>query len=138
MEAISTSQESIYVHQAAEGENFVPLPDSITANVAVVIEDSTVASPSMEATFSNFKSNFVTFQSLATLSTVPKNWMWSFNQIKQIIYCISVDRLQNGNIDIKCVQFQNKQEVMYCVNGKIISSSTTSLSNHFTTIEDIS
>ena len=56
----------------------------------------------------------------------------------RFLFDFSVDRLQNGNIDIKCVQFQNKQEVMYCVNGKIISSSTTSLSNHFTTIEDIS
>lgn len=136
-EATSTIQESINIHQAAEGAIFDPLPDSIKENVAVVIEDLTVASPSMEATSTNFKSNFVTFQSLVTLSIVPKNWMWSFDQIKQMIYCISMDQLPNGNLNIKSVRFQNKQ-VMYYVNGKIIPSSTTALSNHFTTIEDIS
>jgi hypothetical protein len=107
-------------------------------NVAVVIEDSTVTSPSMEASSTNFKSNFVTFQSLVTLSMVPKNWIWSFDDIKQMIYCMSMDQLPNGNLNIKSVRFQNKQEVMYYVNGTIIPSTTTALSNHFTTIEDIS
>jgi hypothetical protein len=139
MEATSTIQESINIHQAAEGAIFDPLhPDSIKENVAVVIEDSTIASPSMEASSTNFKSNFVTFQSLETSSKVPKNWMWSFDKIKLMIYCISMDQLPNGNFNVKIVRFQNKQEVMYYVNGKIIPSSTTALSNHFTTIEDIS
>jgi hypothetical protein len=63
--------------------------------------------------------------------------MWSFDQIKQMIFCISMDQLPNGNFNVKSVWFQNKQEVMYYVNGKNIPSSTTALSNHFTTIEDI-
>ncbi len=138
MEATSTIQESINIHQAAEGAILDPLPDLMKENVAVVIEDSTVASSSMEATSTNLKANFVTFQSLVTLSIVPKNWMWSFDQIKQMIYCISMDQRPNGNLNIKSVRFQNKQEVMYYLNGKIIPSSTTALSNHFRTIEDIS
>ncbi|KAI9562396.1 hypothetical protein GHT06_013365 [Daphnia sinensis] len=136
MEATSTIQESINIQHAPEGAIFDPLPDLIKENVAVVIEDS--LHHSMEATSTNFKSNFVTFQSLVTLSIVPKNWMWSFDQIKQMIYCISMDQLQNGNLNIKSVRSQHKQEVMYYVNGKIIPSSTTALFNHFTTIEDIS
>ena len=116
MAATSTIQESYNMQHAAAKETFDPLPDSIETNVAVVIEQSTVA-PSMAATSSNFKSNFVTFQSLVTLSIVPKNWMWSFDQIKQMIFCISLDHLQNGNLNIKCVRFQNKQEVVYYVNG---------------------
>ena len=138
MEATSTIQESMDTHQAAEEAIFDPLPDVMNENVAVVIEDSTVTSPSMEASSTNFKSNFVTFQSLVTLSMVPKNWIWSFDQIKQMIYCISMDQLPNGNYNVKSVHFQNKQEVMYYVNGTIIPSTTTALSNHFTTIEDIS
>ena len=166
MEATSTAAESYNIQHASEEENFSLLPDPIETNVAVVIEASTVApsmaaistmqesynmqhaaaeetfdqstvAPSMAATSSNFKSNFVTFQSLVTLSIVPKNWMWSFDQIKQMIFCIFFYHLQNGNLNIKCVRFQNKQEVMYYVNGKIIPSSTTTLSNHFTTIEDM-
>ena len=65
--------------------------------------------------------------------------MWSFDQIKQIIYCISVDQLPNENLNIKSeFGLKKKQEVMYYVTGMIISSSTTALSNHFTTFEDIS
>jgi hypothetical protein len=139
MEASSSIQETIDIHQATEEAIFDPLPGVMNENVAVVIEDSTVTSPSMEASSSNSKSNFVTFQSLVTLSMIPKNWIWSFDQIKQMIYCISMDQLQNGNLNIKSVWFQNKQEVMYYVNGTIIPSTTTALlSNHFTTIEDIS
>ena len=68
-----------------------------------------------------------------------KNWMWSFDQIKQIIYCISVDQLPNENLNIKSeFGLKKKQEVMYYVTGMIISSSTTALSNHFITFEDIS
>ena len=116
IEATSTIKESYNMQHAATEENFDPLSDSIETNVAVVIEDSTVA-PSMAATSSNFKSNFVTFQSLVTLSMVPKNWIWSFDDIKQMIYCMSMDQLPNGNLNIKCVRFQNKQEVVYYVNG---------------------
>ena len=82
MEATSTIQESMDIPQAAEEAIFDPLPDVMNKNVAVVIEDSTVTSPSMEASSTNFKSNFVTFQSLVTSSMVPKNWIWSFDQIK--------------------------------------------------------
>jgi hypothetical protein len=82
MEATSTIQESMDTHQAAEEAIFDPLLDVMNENVAVVIEDSTVTSPSMEASSTNFKSNFVTFQSLVTSSMVPKNWIWSFDQIK--------------------------------------------------------
>ncbi|XP_046639691.1 uncharacterized protein LOC124320834 isoform X3 [Daphnia pulicaria] len=137
MEVTSTIQETIDIHQAAEEAIFDPLPDVMNKNVAVVIEDSTVTSPSMEASSTNFKSNFVTFQSLVTLSMIPKNWIWSFDQIKQMIYCISMDQLPNGNYNVKSVHFQNKQEVMYYVNRKNIPSSTTALSNHFTTVENI-
>ncbi|KAK4010307.1 hypothetical protein OUZ56_019452 [Daphnia magna] len=63
MEATSTIQETIDIHQAAEEAIFDPLPGVMNENVTVVIEDSTVA-PSMEASSTNFKSNFVTFQSL--------------------------------------------------------------------------
>ncbi|XP_046448398.1 uncharacterized protein LOC124207574 [Daphnia pulex] len=136
MEVTSTIQETIDIHQAAEEAIFDPLP-GVNENVAVVIEDSTVTSPSMEASSTNFKSNFVTFQSLVTLSMIPKNWIWSFDQIKQMIYCISMDQLPNGNYNVKSVHFQNKQEVMYYVNGKNIPSSTTALSNHFRTVENI-
>ncbi|KAK4036920.1 hypothetical protein OUZ56_028964 [Daphnia magna] len=63
MEATSTIQETIDIHQAVEEAIFDPLPGVMNENVTVVIEDSTVA-PSMEASSTNFKSNFVTFQSL--------------------------------------------------------------------------
>ncbi len=86
MEAPLTIQESMDIYQAAEEAIFDPLPYVMNENVAVVIEDSTVTSPSMEASSTNFKSNFVTFQSLGTLSMVPKNWIWSFDQIKQMIF----------------------------------------------------
>jgi hypothetical protein len=109
MEATSTIQESMDIHQAAEEAIFDPLPDVMNENVAVVIEDSTVTSPSMEASSTNFKSNFVTFQSLVTSSMVPKNWIWSFDQIKQMIFCISMDQLPNGNYNVKSVHFQNKK-----------------------------
>jgi hypothetical protein len=97
MEATSTIEESINIHQAAEGAILDPLPDFMKENVAVVIEDTTVASSSMEGTSTNFKSNFVTFQSLVTLSIVPKNWMWSFDQIKQMITAF---RLINYQMEI--------------------------------------
>ncbi|XP_046438153.1 uncharacterized protein LOC124189740 isoform X2 [Daphnia pulex] len=109
MEATSTIQESMDTHQAAEEAIFDPLPDVMNENVAVVIEDSTVTSPSIEASSTNFKSNFVTFQSLVTSSMVPKNWIWSFDQIKQMIFCISMDQLPNGNYNVKSVHFQNKK-----------------------------
>jgi hypothetical protein len=109
MEATSTIQESMDTHQAAEEAIFDPLPDVMNENVAVVIEDSTVTSPSMEASSTNFKSNFVTFQSLVTSSMVPKNWTWYFDQIKQTIFCISMDQLPNENYNVKSVHFQNKK-----------------------------
>ncbi|XP_046437642.1 uncharacterized protein LOC124209183 [Daphnia pulex] len=109
MEATSTIQESMDTHQAAEEAIFDPLPDVMNENVAVVIDDSTVTSPSMEASSTNFKSNFVTFQSLVTSSMVPKNWTWYFDQIKQTIFCISMDRLPNENYNVKSVHFQNKK-----------------------------
>ncbi|XP_046638565.1 uncharacterized protein LOC124316590 [Daphnia pulicaria] len=66
VEITSTIKESINIPQAAEEAIFDPLPDSIKENLAVVMEDTIVASPSMEASSTNFKSNFVTFQSLVT------------------------------------------------------------------------
>ncbi|XP_046458165.1 uncharacterized protein LOC124204952 [Daphnia pulex] len=50
MEITSTIKESINIPQAAEEAIFDPLPDSIKENLAVVMEDTTVASPSVEAT----------------------------------------------------------------------------------------
>jgi hypothetical protein len=44
MEATSTVPESSNIQHAAAEETFDPLPDSIETNVAVVMEDSTVAS----------------------------------------------------------------------------------------------
>jgi hypothetical protein len=46
MESTSTVPESYNIQHGVEEENFSPLPDSIEANVNVVIEDSTVVSRS--------------------------------------------------------------------------------------------
>lgn len=57
----------------------------------------------------------MTFQSL-----VPNNWMWFFGQLKKMLYCFSVDHLPNNrNVNVKTALFQNSEEVIYQVNGKL-------------------
>lgn len=80
--------------------------------------------------------NFATFKSLSFHVDLPDCWVWSFNKLKNHIYCICPDSLPNGILVVKTVRILPSQEVSYHVNNRIIASRC--LSPSFKSPEDLS